>query len=129
MKDTEMTKKTPGEEAPANAFEHMLRTHRNGLVANKASDALNQVIEAARMRGKAASMTLTVTVKPQNDDQIILEVQCKAKLPDEKLAGALWYVDEDNRLHRSDPKQRELPLREVEKKDEVREVAAKKIQG
>jgi len=47
------------------------------------------------------------------DDQVNITIQPTAKLPQQKLSGAVFWVDEGGKLVTSDPKQKELPIREV----------------
>lgn len=125
-----MTDKTKSalDEMGGNAFEHILRNHRRGMALGKASSLLAEAVKSARDTGKAATVTVKVTLKPQRegDDQMMVDIQPTAKLPEEKLPASLFWVGEDETLHTSDPRQRELPLREVARSDgqaEPRDVA------
>lgn len=98
----------------SNAFEVMLRKHRKGVPAHEASTALQEIISAARATDKTAEMTIKVKVKPQNDSQVILDVQVTTKLPKMSTPPGVFWVDEHNQLCTSDPNQSELNLRSVE---------------
>jgi hypothetical protein len=114
----ETTTPTP----PGNLFTDMLARHRKGIAAGEASRKLGEAIQAARDTGAKASMTL----HPGTDDQMRVEVQVAHKLPQEKLPGALFWVTDEGGLATSDPRQPELPLREVIRQEApAREVAAK----
>jgi hypothetical protein len=113
-----MKGKTPTttETAPtSNMFEDMLRKHRRGVAANEASRRLQEAIQASRDTGAASEVTLKVKLRPGTDDQMQIDIQVANKLPKEKLPSGLFWVDDENRLHTSDPKQPELNLREVTK--------------
>jgi hypothetical protein len=115
--------KTTTEPEIYNLFETMLRKQRRGLVANEVSRKLAEAIQAARECSAKASMTVSVTIKPTNDDQVMIDVQCDTKLPKEKMPPSMFWVGEGNTLHTSDPRQPELPLREVIRdEDELRDV-------
>ena len=103
---------------PGNLFTDMLARHRKGIAAGEASRKLGEAIQAARDTGAKAEVTLKVTLNPGTDDQMRVEIQVAHKLPQQKLPGALFWVTDEGTLATSDPKQPELPLREV-----VREAA------
>jgi hypothetical protein len=42
-----------------------------------------------------------------------ITIQVSAKMPDEKLPGGIFWVADDGALLTSDPRQKELPIREV----------------
>lgn len=121
-----MSKKTKPEqeEEVSNLFETMLRKQRRGLVANEVSRKLAEAIQAARETGGKASLSISVVLKPTNDDQIMVDIQCDTKLPKQKMPPAMFWIGEGNTLHTSDPRQMSLPLREVERDDDdIRDVA------
>lgn len=112
MKD--MTTKAMDEAIePSNLFQDMLGKHRRGIAANKASVKLREAILASRDTGAKSTVTVTVTLIPGTDDQMKIEIQASNKLPDDKLPGGQFWVGEDGELLTSDPRQKELPIREV----------------
>ncbi len=110
MKDKTMSEP---EGIPSNLFQDMLAKHRRGFAANKASTKLREALMASRDTGAKSTVTITVTITPGTDDQMSLAIQATNKLPDEKLPGGTFWVDDDGNLMTSDPRQKELPLREV----------------
>lgn len=122
----QQTKQLPQEEAPSNAFTQLLNTHRKGLAGHQCSTMLEEAIRAALDTGAKAEINIKVTILPGVEDQVNITIQPTAKLPQQKLPGAFFWVDE-GKLVTSDPKQKELPIREVIKvgakaESEVREV-------
>jgi len=115
---TEMT-------TPSNLFEDMLRKHRRGIAADKASRRLHEAIIASRDTDAKSSVTPTVTHTPGSDDQMAIGVQVTSKLPDEKLPSGMFWIDDEGQLLTSDPRQRELPIREVIAVGEIKEAIAK----
>ena len=114
------------EEAPSNAFSSLLNTHRRGIAGHECSTMLDQAIRAALDTGAKAELTVKVTVLPGMDDQVNIGIQPTVKLPQQKLAGAIFWVDEAGKLVTSDPKQKELPIREVIRVgSEIKEPVAK----
>ena len=98
---------------PGNLFTDMLARHRKGIAAGEASRKLGEAIQAARDTGAKAEVVLKVTLNPGTDDQMRVDIQVGHKLPQQKLPGALFWVTDDGTLATSDPRQPELPLREV----------------
>ncbi len=112
------------EEPINNAFETFLRKHRRGQAANEASASMQEAIQAACETGKKATLTLTVKIEPKGDDQVQMSVDVGTKLPKVPISPSMFWV-EDGQLHTSDPRQPELPLRELTRaRDNIREAAA-----
>ena len=98
--------------APSNAFVRVLQVHDKGEVANLMADALRQAVEAVAMTGKPATITLTAKVLPAARAAYAIEfAPVKLKLPAVDAPRSLWYSDDEHRLHREDPKQKDLPLK------------------
>lgn len=103
---------------PANSFEVALREVGDGGTLNEASECLAQILAAARLTGKPASLVIKLTAKPASRGEvavIMMESDVTMKLPRIERPATIFYVGEDNRLHRSDPRQKEFALREVAK--------------
>ena len=86
-----------------------------------------KVLAAVRESGKAGSITFTVSVKPASKgvtNVVMVESQIKTKLPEPDRGMTVFYLTEDNRLVRNDPRQQQLPLRvvEIEQANELKEV-------
>jgi len=99
----------------------------NGAAVAELSTALAKVLAAVRESGKAGSITFTVTVKPASKgvtNVVMVESQIKTKLPEPDRGMTVFYLTEDNRLVRNDPRQQQLPLRvvEIEQANELKEV-------
>ena len=103
----------PQNEAPSNAFANLLNTHRKGIAGHESSTMLERAISAAIDTGAKSEVTIKVTIIPGMDNQVNITIQPTAKLPQQKLAGAIFWVDEDGKLVTSNPEQKELPIREV----------------
>lgn len=113
------------EENPSNQFELMLRQHRRGIAADKASRILRKALLASKDTGAKSEVTIKVTLTPGTDDQMSIGIQVTAKLPDEKLPSGMFWVGDDGELLTSDPRQKELPLREVIQVGKPRQPMAK----
>lgn len=92
-------------------------THRN--FADEADSALRDVVKAATEFGKEASLTITLKVKPNNENQLTHAVDIKTKLPRKGVPPAIFFSDEDGGLHRADPRQRD-----IEDEDAIRSISS-----
>lgn len=114
----------PQEEAPSNAFSTLLNTHRKGIAGHECSTFLERALAAAIDTGAKSEVNIKVTITPGTDNQVAIQIQPSAKLPQQKLAGSIFWVDENNKLVTRNPNQPDLPIREVisvGKTQEVRE--------
>lgn len=127
------TKDKAKTEEGSNSFDDLLRTHRKGCATALASKYLDQVTAAVIERGGTGEITLSVKVKSAGDNELRVEIQVKPpKLPTEKLPEGMYFFDDEAetpRLLKSDPRQGQLDLREVEKPaaKELREVGTAKV--
>lgn len=121
---------TPEEEeelASGESFLKFLREHQRGDLAVIASDVMTDCLKASTTFGEVAELTLKVKFKPTGKGQIIITPTCVAsKLPKEEPEKGVMFVDDDFCLHRNDPRQMKLPLREVKSKKEAREASAER---
>lgn len=96
-----------------------LAEHRQGGLANEASEQLAEVTEAARRLGKKGSLTITITVDPIKDNSaglVNVSDEIKAKIPKEPTPGSTFFTDERGNLSRRDPRQPEITgLRDASK--------------
>lgn len=81
-------------------------THRD--FEARADEALKDVVKAATEYGKEATLTITLKVKPNNENQLTHTVDLKTKLPRQNVPPAIFFSDEDGGLHRADPRQRDI---------------------
>ena len=95
-------------------FAAVLQDMRQGDLHSELSDALADVVAAALEHRKPGQVTLTLTIKP-NPDETTVYVQDKiaAKVPEADRPPSLFFTSERGDLTRKDPRQEELPLREV----------------
>lgn len=105
-------------------FGQFLLEQRNGALHGELSDRLREVVEGVVQHGKAGALTLLVTVKPSGvGAQFLVTDEVRVKVPEADRGASLFFADQRGNLSRSDPRQPELPLREVMTSEpEVREV-------
>jgi len=97
-------------------FTDILREIRRGRPVEEASLALADVVQAVDETGKEGSVTITLKIKPNKhggpEKQLIAEVT--AKKPRADIAPAVFFSDADGDLHRVDPHQEEMELKEAD---------------
>jgi len=115
MNDKTMNDNEPTREdaLPSNLFQDLISKHRRGFAAQVASDKLREALCASRDTGAKSTVTLVVTIIPGIDDQATIAIHTVNKLPQEKLPGGTFWVDEHGNLLTADPKQKEFTIREV----------------
>lgn len=103
-------------------FAQFLQEQRSGGLHGELSEALKTLVQSVDEHRKAGTLTLTVKVAP-NADGVTVTVTDKIvlKAPEAERGAAIFFIDNDGSLQRRDPRQIELPLREVER-PAVREV-------
>lgn len=95
-------------------FAAWLQEQRNGSLHAELSEALGEVVAACGEHGKAGSVTLKLSVKPNKDGATFLVTDTVVmKKPDGDRPAALFFADDEGNLSRNPPRQTELPLREV----------------
>lgn len=98
---------------PSNAFSILLNTHRKGIAGHECSTFLERALAATIDTGAKSEVNIKVTITPGVDNQVAIQIQPSAKLPQQKLAGSIFWVDENNKLVTRNPNQPDLPIREV----------------
>lgn len=105
-------------------FAAVIQEQRNGGLHSELSHELAALVAAVQETQKAGTLTLTMKVTP-NRDGVTMMVTDKVvvKLPEGDRGAAIFFVEGDGNLVRKDPRQLEIPLREVGGRDtELREV-------
>ena len=85
---------------------------RGGFAVHIAGQKLQEVLKAVVETGKPGELTFTIKVKPdKNDDRIVtLHPDVKAKIPQKGFTEGIFFVDDDGKVSREDPKQMALEL-------------------
>lgn len=102
-------------EVQVRPFAAVLQDLGRGVVIDEAAVMLTDLVRAVREYGKRGTFTLKVEVAPMKGDSTALMVSAKAdvKPPASEPTSAVFFADDDNNLVRDDPRQTQLPLREV----------------
>lgn len=102
-----------GERKPFAAF---VQEQRNGGLHGELSDALAELVGAVLEHEKSGTLILTVKVESSKDGStVIVTDKVALKVPEGNRGAAIYFVDADGNLSRRDPRQLEMPLREVER--------------
>lgn len=101
---------------PRKTFTSFLIEQGQGRLHDELTDALAELVAACVEHGKAGTLALSIHVSPSNGVCFISDA-VKVKAPTGARPTSVFYPDEDGGLHRSNPAQPELPLREVPSAD------------
>ncbi len=106
------------EETARKPFAAFVQEQRGGALHGEMSDGLVELVQAVRETGKAGTIALTVKVAP-NKDGVTVTVTDKMKLtlPEGERGAAIFFADEHGNLMRRDPRQLEMPLKELRRPD------------
>lgn len=97
-------------------FVEFLLQQAYGGTHDELTFGLHDLIAAVKDHGKGGSITLTIKVDPLGkgvERQVVVTDNVTVKAPTGKRPTSMFFVDDDGNLTRKDPRQPELPLREV----------------
>lgn len=101
-----------------NGFTTILSTLREGHTLDELSAALLDVTQRVRQTGKSGTLTLQIKVTPMSrgaGNSIGITDKITTKLPEFERETSIFFADDDYRLHREDPRQAKLDLKELPK--------------
>lgn len=97
-----MNARKPAEPRP---FAEWLAEQRNGALNDELTAALDEVVERVTLLGRKGAVTLKIEVKPQAPGVVVVTDDVSAKPPKEDRPGAVWFVDSDSNLSRTNAQQ------------------------
>jgi hypothetical protein len=105
--------------ATVRPFADVLRDLGKGAVADEASMALTDLVQHVQEVGKKGRVTLHVEVEPFKGSvgMLLVSARVDSRLPQADPVTAVFFPDDHGNLHRNDPRQGELPIREVARAD------------
>lgn len=107
------------EEGPRKPFAAFLQEQRGAVLHAELSDGLAELVRTARLTGKTGTLTLQIKVAPQKDGETLMVTdKVTVKLPEGERGGSLFFDDETGFISRRNPRQPELPFRDVSQHDE-----------
>lgn len=103
-----------GGSPPRRLFATWLQEQRNGGLHHELTEGLAEVTTAVQDLQKAGSLTLTLKIVPAGKEQqaVIIADDVKVKAPAAR-GSSMFFTDPHGNLYRRDPRQPELPLRDV----------------
>lgn len=93
---------------------------QGGLFIDQCSDLMARIVKGVDETGKAGKLTITLDVK-KTAGAISVLAKATDKVPEAAADADLFYATPEGNLSRSNPKQRELPLRAADAPRELRE--------
>ena len=85
----------------------------SGDTCDVLSSDLAEVVNAVKAHGGTGKVTLELTVKPNGAHGVSIADKITTKAPRADRGETLFFTDKEGGLHRRDPRQQDLPLREV----------------
>jgi hypothetical protein len=103
------------EEAPERKpFAAFLREQRRGALHSELSEKFAELVAACQTYEKGGTLTLQIKVKPSKDGETVqISDQLTLKVPEADRSPSVFFTDGRGNVSRSNPRQDELPLREV----------------
>lgn len=94
-------------------FADVLGNLEGGLAFEKINDQLAELVLAVTQHRKPGEITVSLKVAPNGDTAVSIVAAVKAKIPEGAHGVTVFFADDGGNLLRRDPRQAELPLREV----------------
>lgn len=105
-------------------FSQFILEQRRGGLHGELSDALAELVSAVDEQRRSGTLTLTIQLVPNSDGvTVTVSDAIKIKAPEAKRGAAIFYVGANGALERNDPRQMQLPVREVPRADADSETA------
>lgn len=109
---------SPPDEKPTRPFAAVLAEYNNGRTAAELSEELQDLVAAVKATGKKGTLTLQIVLSESKAAGALdMTITKKTVMPQPKQFSTIFYVDADDNLVRSDPRQTELDLGPVKVAD------------
>jgi hypothetical protein len=89
-------------------FAAFIQEQRGGGLHGELSDALAEATLAATEHNKVAEVRLTVKIKPNGGNTLLVTDEVKTKVPEGERPAALFFTDDEGNLSRRDPRQLDI---------------------
>ena len=94
-------------------FSDVLGHLEGGDAFEQLNDELAEVVLAVQTVRKAGEITVKLKVSPNGERAVSVTCDIKTKVPQPARAVTTFFTDQAGNMLRRDPRQAELPLREV----------------
>lgn len=103
-------------------FTEILLGMRQGAADRSASEHMQRVGAAVLATGKKGSVTLKMTIGMMKggETETTIDIDITSKLPSEGVPTGIYYLDEEGKFHRADPRQLKMEL-EKQKAEDAKE--------
>jgi len=105
--DPTVTDETEDQDLPP--FSGWLMDHRFGQLNQELTAAFAELIEAVETQAKGGSLTLTIKVSHNGQNQLLVKDSIASKLPTPPPPETFYFADGHGGLSRRDPRQPQLP--------------------
>lgn len=95
------------------AFADVIRELAGGKVYEDLTTQLGEVVTAVLETGKVGDLSLKLSIKPNGEGSVRVLADVKHKVPTPAIGETLFFATTTGSLIRNDPRQSELPLRDV----------------
>lgn len=95
-------------------FADVLGSIEGGILFNQLNEQLQDLVVAVTDHRKSGEITVTLKVTPNGERAVSVTGTIKSKVPEAAKGVTIFYADGGGNLLRRDPRQPDLPLREVE---------------
>jgi len=97
----------------ARQFGDVLRDLGGGATYDELTAKLAELVEAVTETGKVGALSVSLKVKPNGANGVIVQTDIKSKIPEPARGDTVFFVTSGGSLVRQDPRQQDLPLRTV----------------
>ncbi len=97
----------------ARAFADVIRELSSGEDYEDLTTKLGEVVTGVIETGKVGEITLKLKVKPNGEGSVLASADIKAKVPEKSRRETIFFATSSGSLVRNDPRQADLPLRDV----------------
>lgn len=91
-------------------FTGFLQEQRRGALHQELSEQLAEAVAAVTEHGKVGSVTLKLSIKPAGEGMVQIYDAISSKIPEGEKAPSIFYTDDAGGVHRTDPRQMEMPM-------------------
>jgi len=98
----------------------LLQAHRRGELVREADDLLAEMISAIKENGGKGDLTLKLSVKMNEAEQLEITPTLKMNKPRKALSVGIFYVSDEGKLSRRDPRQDDMFDELEDRRDRVR---------
>lgn len=94
-------------------FSDVLAEISGGRIAADLTEQLAELTKAVGETGKGGFLNLKVKVEPNGDTAVTYEADIACKVPRPSYGKTMFFTDAEGGVHRRDPRQIEMQLRNV----------------